>query len=491
MNQRQKVLLRGKSYTTTQINLIDKFIRVLDLNVYSEALVGELYNSTYEPLKAFTQMMNRELVDGHLTLSDDIQSTISSNPASIIYKIYDKMLDDIKNGIEIDDEYEERTINDIISSHQIIDTPNDIISSHQIIDTPFHHKVPIIAKTPVSESGIIDIFVSRKQTPEFLMRHITYRSFNKTLRSRFGLSFGVLCMKYEHRRFDIYTCDKLIPHMDLTNARVPLSSPDIEIRNCMIAMFKKIFLDALLRRQTDAPFTQYFTLDLANRSKNNLIFHKDLAVGMPNVNYFTLTYITNDPATIFKGPTIISTTRSEIKKQCNLVVGHGTTIGLDNRVFYHATPLARINQKETTIRVEVEREYNAVTREQDHSKLDPSLLTIVADNTANADRLFFRSWYYDTPLDDSVLTLLTSIDLDAEIEDEMRAQRGIPATDYADADILIDDLLQTNTALGMRRRRKSKKRKSIKLIPFILSNWAKKRTVNMKRKGRTLKRPKR
>ena len=471
MNLRQKGLLRSKSYTPTQLKLIDKFIRVLKLEAVSDALFVELHKSN-EPLMAFTDMMNYELVDGYLGLDADILTAISSTPASVRYKIYNKMLDNIETGVEVDD-YEE-VINEI--------------SSHQIIDTPFRHSVPIIAKTH-GESGILDIFVSRKQTPEFIMRDITYRSFNETLGRRFALSFGVLCMKYENRRFDIYVCDKHVPDMEQSvDAGVFLTSPDPEIRNCMIAMFKKIFLDSLLRRQNDAPFTQYFTLDLANRNKKNLKFHKDSIVGMPNVNYFTLTYITKDPETIFKGPTLITTTRlSEIKKQCNLVVGHGTTIGLDNRVFYHATPLAEINQETTKIYNEVENNNGTETREQDHNKLDLDLLTIVAENTANADRLFFRSWYYDTPLDDSTLTTLISIDLDPVIEHEMRAQRGIPSTDYADADILIDDLLQTNTALGMRRR-KSKKRKSIKLIPFILGNNVPKRAVNMKKRGRTHKR---
>ena len=93
---------------------------------------------------------------------------------------------------------------------------------------------------------------------------------------------------------------------------------------------------------------------------------------------------------------------------------------------------------------------------------------MVAFNTENNARLFFRTWYYDTRPDDITSTHIISIDLDKELHYEMDAQRGIQTTDYADADILINDLLLSNTALGMRH--KNKTIKIIKIIPFILGN---------------------
>ena len=90
---------------------------------------------------------------------------------------------------------------------------------------------------------------------------------------------------------------------------------------------------------------------------------------------------------------------------------------------------------------------------------------MVEDNTANMPRLFFRTWYYDIPPDDITLTLITTIELDQELYDEMDAQRNIQTTDYEDADILINDLLVTNTAFGMKNKKKSKT-----IIPFIIGN---------------------
>jgi len=87
---------------------------------------------------------------------------------------------------------------------------------------------------------------------------------------------------------------------------------------------------------------------------------------------------------------------------------------------------------------------------------------------------------------DISLTHITTIEIDKEMHDEMRAQRGIQTTDYADTSMLIDDLLETNKALGMRSR-KSKKGKKGKLIPFILGdNIGYKKTYN-KKKRRTIK----
>lgn len=460
MDDEQKQQLINKSYTSEQLDILDKFIRVSSIE--PTIVVEDLYTSNDPPLKAFTDFMNYELLDGNLDLDEDIQKIISKKPAIIRYKIFNEMLDDIMADNDIDSiDYKERI--------------KSISRAIQVIDRPFH-KTPIIAKSSLHDTNdLLDIYVLRKQTPEFIMRDITYHLFNKilTMFSSGLISFGVLCLKYENERVDVYSCNKPIsdiPFMDIGRFQ---STFEPEIQHFIIAILKKVFLDSLLRRRIDRPFTQYFTLDLYNRNKGQIGFHQDSSPELPDVNFFTLTYITNDHAKVFKGPTIIShtSTETEIKKQCNLVVGHGTTIGLDNRVLYHSTPNARINQEETilhTLLVESKQNHlmtSVATREKDHSLLNEPLLTLVEDNTANMTRLFFRTWYYDTPPNDITLTLITTIDLDKELYDEMDAQRNIQTTNYEDADILINDLLVTNTAFGMKNKKKTKT-----IIPFIIGN---------------------
>ena len=452
MNYEQKRQLIAKLYTSEQLDILDKFIRVLSIE--PTVVVEELYASTDPPLKAFTDFMNYELLDGNLGLDEDIQTIISKKPAIIRYKIFNEMLDDADNDIDIDSiDYKERI--------------KSISRAIQVIDRPFHHKTPIIAKS------LLDIYVLRKQTPDFIMRDITYHLFNIIL-NKFSselISFGVLCLKYENERVYVYSCNKPIPDIPFVDIGRFLSTAEPEIQHFIIAILKKVFLDSLLRRLIDHPFTQYFTLDLYNRNKGQIAFHQDSSPELPDVNFFTLTYITNDPAKVFKGPTIIShtSTETEIKKQCNLVVGHGTTIGLDNSVLYHSTPNAHINQDETILHTLLKPKQNPLTsvatREKDHSLLNEPLLTLVEDNTANMTRLFFRTWYYDTPPNDITLTLITTIDLDKELYDEMGAQRNIQPTNYEDADILINDLLETNTAFGMKNKKKTKT-----IIPFIIGN---------------------
>jgi hypothetical protein len=466
MNSEQRQILLENSFTSVQLDIVDRFIRITDMkNVFKELNVY-----VNNPLKVFTEFMNHSLVFVALDLDDEISQIISSKPEMIRYKIYNKLLDDLEGGVDID----------TVDYREVIDT---IIREHQVIDTPFHHTIPIIAKNVLQkESGILDIYVSRKQTPAFIMHDITFNTFTNALRTYSSsklVSFGVLCLTYDTHKIDIYTCNKHSATMPFADIHDVISNP--EMQNFIVAIFKKIFLDSLLRRQNDDPFKQYFTIDLYNRSKGQTGFHQDSFPDL-HIDYFTLTYVINDPSKTFKGPTIISHTETSSKKQCNLVVGHGTTIGLDNRVLYHSTPEPHINQDETNTYIPYFKYFNdkkITIREQDHSRFNPSLLTVVAENTAQIDRCFFRSWYYDTPADDIKLTLLTTIELDKELRDEMRVQRGITQTDYADADILIDDLLQTNTALGIRRRRKSKKgkkRKSIKLMPFILGDTNKRKT---------------
>jgi len=475
MNSEQRQILLENSFTSVQLDIVDRFIRITDMkNVFQELNVH-----VNNPLKVFTEFMNHSLVFVAFDLDDEISQIILSKPEMIRYKIYNKMLDDLEGGVEIG----------MVDYKEIIDT---ISREHQVIDTPFRHTIPIIAKNPIAnESGILDIYVSRKQTPAFIMRDITFNTFTNALRTYSSsklVSFGVLCLTYDTHKIDIYTCNKRVtPTMVFADIQDVISNP--EMQKFIIAIFKKIFLDSLLRRQNNNPFKQYFTIDLTNRNKGQTGFHQDSSPDL-HIDYFTLTYVINDPSKTFKGPTIISHTETSSKKQCNLVVGHGTTIGLDNRVLYHSTPEPHINQDETNTYIPYFKYFydkKITIREQDHSRFNPSLLTVVAENTAQTDRCFIRSWYYDTPADDINLTLLTTIELDKELRDEMQVQRGITQTDYADADILIDDLLQTNTALGIRRRRKSKKVKINKLIPFILGNIPQKKAV-IKKRRRTLKR---
>lgn len=444
------------------------------LGTNDDAIFEDLKTSR-DPLLTFTNFMNRELIDGALTLddSDEISQIILTKPAMIRYKIYDKMLDDLEGGVDFD----------TVDYKEVIDT---ISREHQVIDTPFRHTIPIIATTSArNESGIIDIYVSRKQVPDFIMSDITFRSFTKTLGNTVGLDFDILCVQYDGgNQFDVFTCDirSVDSPIAIKDIKSYLASSDLEIKKCVMAILKKIFLDCLLRRQTDRSFKQYVSLSLWNRSKNNLKFHKDNVDGAPNIDYFTLTYITRDPTKLLKGPTLITSSVSETKKQCNLVVGHGTTIGLDNRSFYHATPLADISQEKTMMRMPIEYYVGKppLLQEQDHSRFIPSLIIDVANNTTNGERLFFRSWYYDT-ITTGNLTHITSIVLDKEMYDEMTVQRGIQHTDSASAEHLIDTLLETNVALGTRRRKSKKGKKSIKLIPFILGNNI------LKKKRRTIK----
>ena len=62
MDDVQKQLLLEKSYTREQLDIMDKFIRVLSIE--PNIIVEELYTSKDQPLKAFTDFMNLELVDG-------------------------------------------------------------------------------------------------------------------------------------------------------------------------------------------------------------------------------------------------------------------------------------------------------------------------------------------------------------------------------------------------------------------------------------------
>lgn len=371
----------------------------------------------------------------------------------------------------------------------------NIIDPPSRVDIPFQYKTPIFAKAHDDTDGLQNIYVSRKQTAEFLMRDIRDEHFRTVISSTFisgRASFGVLFMKYANDQIQIYTCNK---PTDPSNYNDNIAIYVEKFKLFFTAIFKKTFLDSLLRRQNNEPFTQYFSLDLVNRIKNFDLFHQD-ATDTIHVNYFTLTFIVDEdkhPECILKGPTLIPShsTYTTIQNQCNLVVGNGTTIGLDNKMLYHATPLSQISKYKTNWPHLVENHYLdpklVQTKEQDHRHLDKRLLTLLEQNTKNIQipRFFIRTWYIDNPPSDiridgpSIRMPIMSIDLDDELRNEMSTQRITPR-EYKTADELISELLQSNMALGVQVKHKRKNKISMKRVPN--KNTKRVKTVIKKRK---------
>ena len=111
------------------------------------------------------------------------------------------------------------------------------------------------------------------------------------------------------------------------------------------ALISKTYIEQLFRQDSDKGFNIYIALDLyANRSlASSHMFHKDATPACPT-NFFTLTYLLKnngtkqyDPALLIKGPTVVTATDQPNRTQSTLVIRHGSTIGIDNRVVLHAT----------------------------------------------------------------------------------------------------------------------------------------------------------
>ena len=219
-----------------------------------------------------------------------------------------------------------------------------------------------ICSQVTSEDGWANIYLLRYQTPESLMS--TYFTLIKKVYDSlnikyFGGQAALIGLGYFYLRYDgkggmsaeIFDTDSIEAAMTAFGGGKPTldttqffeesrdnSQGFVELVKAIIyKSFLELFIQSNLRR--DVPFECRIALDLyASRSYGqSLLFHKD-EIGSISTQFFTLTYIIDGPDIIIKGPTIVTEKDMDQKASITPAVRNGSTVGIDNRIMYHATP---------------------------------------------------------------------------------------------------------------------------------------------------------
>jgi hypothetical protein len=177
-----------------------------------------------------------------------------------------------------------------------------------------------------------------------------------------------------------------------------------DFQDFFLLLIKKTLYELYIRSRVNG----YFSIDLyANRHSSLAnIFHVDSTDLLP-VSFFTLTYIVPNGA-IMKGVTVISREElpvGEKRHAISVSIMNGTTLGIDNRHVFHATPSTIINEPDAVPNNYIE----------ETALVDTHRFTItrpIIPGTPNIDieskRSFIRTWYYEMDQNNDVFPVVWS-----------------------------------------------------------------------------------
>jgi hypothetical protein len=293
-----------------------------------------------------------------------------------------------------------------------------------------------ICSQVTSEDGWANIYLLRYQTPESLMR-IYFTLIKKVYDSLnikyFGGQAALIGLGYFYLRYDgkggmsaeIFDTDSIGSAMTafgggkptLTTTQFFEESRDNPqgfvklVKAIIYKSFLELFIQSNLRR--DVPFECRIALDLyASRSYGqSLLFHKD-EIDSISTQFFTLTYIIDGPDIIIKGPTIVTEKDMGQKASITPAVRNGSTVGIDNRIMYHATPGPGVSiltesplswtqtplrrQQETpqfvlkNVKVASDSDWTGPYADPEERR---GRIEKLQSDTANTPRSFIRTWY--------------------------------------------------------------------------------------------------
>jgi hypothetical protein len=295
----------------------------------------------------------------------------------------------------------------------------------------------------ITIGGWADIYLLRYQTPDKLMTIFSnlikpvYRYLNTTYFNGIAqlIGLGYFRFRYDGKRgmsVEIYDTATIpsaigsIPNKPILSTeeffRAVNGAPSfVSLVNALIyKAFLELFVQSNLR--LDAPFDYIVGLDLYDtRSRQQaLLFHKDETPSIPT-QFFTLTYIIEEPSIIMKGPTIVTAENMERKASITVAVKNGSTVGVDNRIVLHATPDPEVSIPTTesqllwkerlilptieapkfvlkTVRAASDYERSELAADLDLRKRQ---IAKIEGDTQNTQRTFLRTWYITSFPNDS------------------------------------------------------------------------------------------
>ena len=283
-------------------------------------------------------------------------------------------------------------------------------------------------------NGGANVYLLRYQTPEVLMATLsglTAPVYNMLNEMHFDgraqlIGLGYFFLRYNGKGgmsaeiFDTDTIPSAIASLPnkplLTTTQFFEAGTNVAgFSDLVTALVYKSFLELLIQSnlRPEVAFECRVALDLyATRSPQQaLLFHKDESAGI-STQFFTLTYIIEDPSIIIKGPTLVATKDAPVKSSLTPAVRHGTTVGLNNKMFDHSSPGREISIPTGAQRIwkTADVPYQGETSNFMLSDLknsadytgpelatDPTArqeqIAKVQSDTATTQRSFLRAWY--------------------------------------------------------------------------------------------------
>lgn len=283
-------------------------------------------------------------------------------------------------------------------------------------------------------NGGANVYLLRYQTPEVLMATLsglTAPVYNMLNEMHFEgraqlIGLGYFYLRYDGKGgmsaeiFDTGTIPSAIASLPnkplLTTTQFFEAGTNVAgFSDLVTALVYKSFLELLIQSnlRPEVAFECRVALDLyATRSPQQaLLFHKDESLGI-STQFFTLTYIIEDPSIIIKGPTLVATKDAPVKSSLTPAVRNGTTVGLNNKMFDHSSPGREISIPTGAQRiwktsdVPYQRETSNFTLSDLRNSADYTGPELAADSTARQEQIakvqsdtattqrsFLRAWY--------------------------------------------------------------------------------------------------